>query len=248
MIILFTSCSNNKAFLMMSSDEKWRNGEYHFYREKYNKAIPYYQHLVLERSSIYVAEAQFKLGECYFLRNKKEELIDAIFEYQEYLRLFGDQRHAADAQFRIAQSYAKISMGPEFDQDDTNRGIEHFNRFIERYPSDNRVTDAYKYITELQYKLLEKIYLTGYIYYKTKDYPSSELYLNEIISLGNRDELEKKSYFYIAMIYIERQDEEKAMAAITHLRQHFPDSKETKKAESRYKKINSKFFRIWYAL
>jgi len=247
-IIAILSCSSNKAINRMNSDQKWEAAESYFNNGKYTRAIPYYEHLVLERSSIYVAEAQFKLGECYFNKGKHEDFIDAIFEYQEYLRLFSDGRLAADVQFRIAQSYANLSLGPEFDQDDTNRAIEHFNRFIERYAFDSRVPEAYRYINEMQLKLLEKVYLTGYIYYKTKDYPAAELYFNEIIALANRNELEKKSYFYIALIHIERQDAEQAMMAIEHLRTYFPDSKELRKAESRYKKINSRLFRLFYSL
>ena len=242
------SCSNNQAIVRMPSEEKWRNAEENFNKGKYHRAIPFYEQLVLERSSIYVADAQFKLGECYFNRGKRDDLVDAIFEYQEFLRLFADHRLAPDALYRLAQSYAKLSLSADYTQDDTNRAIEHFVRFIERHPLDSRVDDARIFITELQFKLIEKVYLTGYIYFKMKDYPAAELYLNEIIDLRNRDDLEKMSMYYIALIHIDRQESEKAQEAINHLKNHFPDSKETQKAEIRYGRMYSKFFRMIYSL
>ena len=241
--LLISACSRNKSLLNMSSDVKWQTAEMHYNKGKYHKAIPYYQQLIFEKSSIYTADAQFKLGECYF--NRKNYL-DAIFEYQELLRLFPDHRLASDAQYKIGESYVKLSLSPEFTQDESNRAIESFNRFIEKYPNDSRIAQAYKHIADMQVKIIEKRYLTGYIYYKMKDYPASLLYLNEIIALGNRNELEKKSVFYSALIHVDRQDEENALLSIEHLRRHFPDSPELKRAQTRFNRMNSKIFRMIY--
>jgi len=248
-VLFLSGCANNATyFRRLSSDAKWQAAEAHFQRGRFNRAIPYYQQLVFERSSVHVAEAQFKLGECYFLRRGRDNLVDAIFEYQEFLRLFPDHRLSADAQFRIGEAYVRLSLGAEFTQDESNRAIESFTRFIEKYPMDSRISEARGHITDMQIKMLEKIYLTGYIYYKMKDFPAAQLYLNEIISLGNRNELEKMAVFYTALIHIERQEEAEALVAIEHLRRHFPDSRELRRAERRFGRMNSWFFRIVYSL
>ena len=246
--LFLSACTQHSNIHRLPSDEKWRIAEDYYNRGKFTRAIPYYTQIVLERSSIFVAEAQFKLGECYFNRSGRDNLIDAIFEYQEFLRLFADNRLAPDAQYRIAQSYARLSLSPDYTQDETDRAIEHFSRFIERYPTDTRVNEAVVYINDMQMRKLEKIYLNGYIYYKIRDYPSAELYLNEIIELGHKNDLEKMSYFYIALIHIDRKESELARETIDLLNSFFPDAKETKKAETRYKRMNSRFFRLIYAL
>jgi len=242
-ILLNVSCSKNKTLARLPSIVKWERAEGYFNREKYNKAIPYYQQLIFERSSIYTAEAQYKLGECYFFTKK---YVDAIFEYQELLRLFPDVALSADAQYRIGEAYVKLSLKPELTQEDTNKAIENFTRFIEKYPRDTRIPEAYKHITNMQLKLIEKTFRTGYIYFKTKDYPASQLYLNEIIELGNRNDLEKKSVYYNTIIHIDRQNATEATNSINHLKKHFPDSRELKIAERRYKRMNSKFWRTLY--
>ena len=246
--IYSTGCSKNNTLARLSPEVQWQSAEENFHRGRYTKAIPFYQQIILERSSVFTADAQFRLAESYFLRGGREDFIDAIFEYQEYLRLFPDQEFTADAQYRIAQSYAKLSLSAHFTQDDTQRAIENFTRFVERNPQDRRVIEAYEYIAQMQIKIIEKVYQNGYIYFKMKDYPASELYLKEIIELGNRNELEKKSMYYIALIHIDRLEEAEAKQALRHLETHFPNSKETKQIQKRVNRMNSWFFRLFYMI
>ena len=243
MSIFIVSCSSHKSLANLPSSVKWERAEDFYNREKFNKAIPYYQQLIFERSSVYTAEAQFKLGECYFNIKK---YIDAIFEYQELLRLFPDNLLAVDAQYRIGEAYVKLSLKPELTQEDSHRAIDNFTRFIEKYPQDSRIPEAYKHIADMQIKLIEKTFKNGYIYFKIKDYPASQLYLSDIIELANRNELEKKSVYYNAIIHIDRKEEAEALNSIDHLKRYFPESKELKVAEKRFKRMNSWFWRMVY--
>ncbi len=232
---LVSACSSNKSLISLPSEVKWQRAESFYNASKYSKAIPYYQQLIFEKNSIYTADAQYKLGECYF---KTKKYIDAVFEYQELLRLFPDHRLAPDAQFQIAMSFVKLSHSPHYTQDETYKAIDNFTRFIEKYPTDKRVSEAYQNIAAMQVKLIEKKYLNGYIYFKMKDYSASLLYLDDIIALGNRNELEKKALYYSALIYIDRKDSESANHTYNQLKQHFSDSREFKRVEKRIKKLH----------
>jgi outer membrane protein assembly factor BamD len=246
LILFLSACAGGSTARRLCSDQQWERAERLFNRGRYARAIPYYQQLVFERSSVHTAEAQFKLGESFFRRRGRENYIDAIFEFQELLRLFPDSRWAPDAQFRIAQSYERLSLPPELTQEDTNRSIEHFIRFIERNPTDPRVPEAQEYIRDLQLKLIEKIFLTGRIYYRMRDYSAAELYLNHVIALGNRNTLEKRAIYFLALVHINRQDEENALIALEHLHTYFPDTREARRAQRRFNRMNSLFFRIVY--
>ena len=237
------SCSSSRSLANLPSSVKWERAEAFYNREKFNKAIPFYQQLIFERSSIYTAEAQFKLGQCYYNTKK---YVDAIFEFQELLRLFPDNVLAGDAQYRIGEAYVKLSLKPELTQEDSHRAIDNFTRFIEKYPQDNRISEAYQHIANMQIKLIEKAFRAGYIYFKIKDYPASQLYLNEIIALANHNDLEKKSVYYNAIIHIDRKEEGEAQNSIDHLKTYFPESKELKTAEKRLKRMNSWFWRMVY--
>jgi outer membrane protein assembly factor BamD len=242
-VVVLYGCSANKSIAHLPSDVKWQRAESFFQARKFHRAIPYYEQLVFERNSIYTADAQFKLGECHFHRKK---FIDAIFEYQELLRLFPDHRLAADTQFRIGQAYVRLSQSPHFDQLETERAIDAFTIFSEKFPADPRISEAYRYIAEMQMVLIEKIYLNGYIYFMMRDYPSAQLYLGEIIALGNRNDFEKMAVYYNALIHIDRRERAEAVVFVKHLEDHFPNSKEHIKATRRLARIDSRLWRMLY--
>ena len=243
LFFLLIACSSRKNLSQMPSEVKWQRAENFFNRKKFNRAVPYYEQLIFERSSIYTAEAQFKLGECHFNMKK---YIEAIFEYQELLRLFPDHKNAADAQFKIGVSFARLAGSAHHDQTETERAIDAFTIFGERYPTDPRLAEAFKFIADMQMILIEKVYRNGYIYFKMKDYPASQLYLNEIMRLGNRNDLEKKSAYYNALIHIDRREHESAKLYVAHLTEHFPNSREQIRATRRLSRIDSKLWHLLY--
>jgi outer membrane assembly lipoprotein YfiO len=228
---------------MMPSDLKWQTAENYFNRKKYNKAVPYYEQLLFERNSIYTADAQFKIGECYFRVGK---FVDAIFEYQELIRLFPDNSKVADAQFQIGIAYYNLSSNPHYDQSETERAIEAFAIFNEKFPQDNRTKDTDGYINEMQLKLIEKLFINGYIYFKMKDYPASQLYLREVMAHNLLNNLDKRSAYYNALIHIDRRERDDAMAYIEFLQKHFPNSKEYNSALKRFSRIDSKLWHYLY--
>lgn len=229
LIILSTclfACSANKNISNMSSQENWDKAEFYFNKGKFAKATPYYEQLIIERNSNYTADAQLKIAECYY---NEKRFADAVFEYQELIRLFPDNKNVNTAQFMIGIAYFKQSLSPHYSQTETDKALDAFQTFIDKYPWDKRRSDAYDYIQKCNKKKIEKNYLAGYIYYKTQDYSSALLYFDEIINLGNKDEVELKSLYYSAIIYYERKDLDKLVTAQEKLRENFPEIKELKK-------------------
>ena len=225
-LLILAGCSANKGLNTIPASVKWDKAEAYYNKKKYEKAIPIYEQLVLERSSVYTADAQFKLAESYFNCKK---YVEAVTEYQLLLNLFPDYKDISSAKFMIGVAYYKQGLSPHYTQDETNKAIDAFQVFIDKYPGDKRRSDAYDYIQKCQKKLLEKKYLAGYIYYKIDDYSSALLYFDEIITLNNKDELELKSLYYSGNIYYERKEHDKLFEVQERLREDFPESKELQK-------------------
>jgi len=220
------ACSSNKIFKDMPNQQKMQIADEFFQAGKYHKAVPYYESVVMDRTSSHVAEAQVKLADCYFYQNKFTE---ALFEYQEFVRLFGDARDISRAYFQIGVCYWEDSMNAHYTQEETFKAIDAFETFIEKFPFDERKKEAIEYIQKCHLKLLRKKYYNGYAYYKMWDYPAALLYFNEIIELGNTNNIDKMSLYYTARIYISRKDRENAELMQTKLNAKYPESKETKK-------------------
>ncbi len=224
--ILLGACSSNKIFESMSVAEKMKTGNELFDRKKYNKAIPYYTAVAFERNSAYTAEAQAQIAECYFRQNK---FIDAIFEYEELIRIFPDYEDINLAYFQIGVCHFERSLSPHYSQEETSSATASFERFIEKFPFDRKKAEAIEYINKCHFKLLEKKYYNGYAYFKMYDYSAALLYFDEIIELGNINELDKMSIYYSAKIYIVRKDKDNALKMSEKLNERYPNSKEAHK-------------------
>lgn len=227
-------CSENKLTRQMPIERKMEIGNEYMELGKYHKAIPYFTDVVFERNSKHTAEAQMKLGDCYFYQNK---FLEARFEYEELIRLFHDYKDINMAYFQIGVCRYNESLPAHYTQEETEKAVTAFETFIEKFPFDEMKKDAINYIQKCRYKLLEKRYYNGYAYYKMFDYSAALMYFDEIAELGNVDELDKMSLYYSAKIYITRKDKENAVSTAGRLTERYPGSKEAEKINQLLQKL-----------
>ncbi len=222
--ITLAGCSSGRARREMPIDQRMAIANDYYEAGNYRKAIDYYIDVVFERRSVHTPLAQFRLAESYFNMGRYE---DAVFEYQELIRLFPEFNQINVAYFRIGEAMYRQSLPAHYSQEETLAAIDAFNVFLDRFPFDQRRDEAIRYIQEAQHTLLEKKYLNGYIYYKLFDYSAALLYLDEVIEIDIRDEIDMKSRYYAARIHIERGDQEKASILVNSLQEHYPEKRMT---------------------
>jgi len=157
LVVIFTGCSSNKISKRIPVEEKMQKADELYDLGKYHKAIPYYTEVVLDRNSIFTAEAQMKLGNCFFNQNK---FMEARFEYDELIRLFKNYPDIGDAYFRIGVCYFEESLKPHYTQEETKKSILAFNTFIDKFPFHEKKNEAYQYLDKCNSKLLEKTYFS----------------------------------------------------------------------------------------
>lgn len=236
-LLLISSCSSNRILEYGTAEEALQMANEYFNEGKYRKAIPYYQKIVNESSTILMADAQMKLADSFFNRH---DYIDARFEYEEFIRQFSDHREVAKAFFQIGVCYYELSAAPHYDQTETYSAIDAFKEYLERFPFDQRKEEAIEYIKNCQMKLFEKKYWNGYAYYKISDFPAALLYFNEITDLNNINEIDRNARFYSAMIYIARKDLVNAEATTQILVERYPDSKQSAKIKKKLEKLRNR--------
>lgn len=232
MVLVFgVSCSRNRH--EPGADEKLAKADELFAKGKYAKAATIYDEISFERKSAATAYATVRLADSYFEQNK---FVDARLKYQQFIDAFPDHSNVSDAYYRVAVCYFEESLSPHLDQYETYLAIDAFGNFIDRYPRDPRFENALEYIRKAQYKLIEKKYLNGYIYYKMKDYSAALMYFEEVTELGNIDDLDCKSLYYSALLYRHQKNTEKAREKYQILASRYPDSKEHRKLKKKFKK------------
>jgi outer membrane protein assembly factor BamD len=175
-----------------------------------------------------------KLADCYF---EDKNYLDARLEYEQMIKLFPDNQNIADAYYRIGICYFEESLPSHYTQEETNAAIKSLNVFLDKFPQDSRKDTAIKTIQDCQYKLLEKTYENGRIYFKMSDYSGALLYLEEIMDLGNDNVLDRNSHLIAGQIYFKWNEWDKSKAHFADVIQRYPESKEAKKAKKYLLKI-----------
>lgn len=226
--LLAASCGRTRPLRDLSAAEKMRIADELYEEGKYHRAIPYYTDVALDRRSAYTAEAQMKLADSYFHQNKFTE---ARLEYQEVIRLFRDHPEIGRAYFQIGVCYYEESLGAQYTQEETYEAINAFETFLERFPFSPLREEAEQYLDELNYKLLEKKFYNGYIYFKIYDYSAALMYFDEIMDEGKINEVDKKSRYYATLIYLRREDKQNALRMIDSLNELYPESNEAQRVK-----------------
>lgn len=230
LVLGLSACSRNKP--QLSSEARLKAADELYAKGKYARAAILYDEISFERKSAATAYATLRQADSYFAINK---FSDAQGKYEQFIGSFPDHPDVSTAYYRVGECLFERSLSPQYDQDETIGCIEAFNVFIEKFPEDTRFSSALDYIRKAQYKLLEKKYLNGYIHYKMKDYSAALMYFDEIIELGNTDELDRKSLYYSAKLHLHQKNKDKAQLSYNRLTNRYPGSKEAKRLSRRFK-------------
>lgn len=237
LLVILAGCSMNDARKGMTLEEKMTMADSFYAKKKYARAIQLYQNIVFEKQSAFTATAQMKIGDANYEMNK---FVDARLAYEELIRMYPDFRDVKWAYYRVGVCFWEESLAAQYTQEETKKCIDALSVFLERYPSDELRQDALNYIQKAQYKLLEKHYYNGYIYYKMQDYSGALMYLKEIIDLGNVNHVDKMSLYYASLCYLKQSNWSEAKSTLQKMQTRYPDSKETKRIQKRVARITDK--------
>ncbi len=226
--LMNVACSRSKIRDSMTVGQKMEIANQLFEDSKYRRASEIYLDIVFERGTRHTPQAQFMLAESYFNMGRYSE---AIFEYQELIRMFPENRNISTAYFRVGQAYMNISLIPHYSQEETIAALDAFEEFTDRFPDDERREIAEEHMEEANYRLLQKKFYNGEIYYRLYDYSAALMYFEEVIAAIEQDEIEKMSKYYSARIYLERKDRQNARRMMNSMKDDYPDSSRTNRIE-----------------
>lgn len=211
-------------------------GDAHYYLKQYEEAIPYL--LEFRKGSSPVREDYYQLGYAYYASqqyenatkflakavSKKDALSQVAYHHMgdAYLRM--EQKPKARNAFKAASeldfdpeirknalyNYAKLAY--ELSNNPYNEAIDAFQQFIEDYPDDEEVNEAYEFLL--------KVYMT------TKNYEQALKSLEKIKKMDDRMKMAYQSISY--NLAVEEFHNKKYSAAITNFKkaQKYPVNKE----------------------
>lgn len=167
-------CGGSGPLRLESAEEALERGIALYERGKYQRAVEYFQGAfnfgrvgeTARMAQIYLARSYYESGQ-YLL---------AASEYTRFIDLYRNDPLAEEAEFGRAMSYYDQSPQYALDQSDTQRAIDHFQLFLNRYPQSEKKEEAQAKIQELREKLAHKAFETAGLYERRELYEAAALY------------------------------------------------------------------------
>lgn len=126
-----------------------------------------------------VDEAIYLLGLSHL---KAKEWASAEGDFQRLLRDYPESDSSQSGTFRLGEAYFGQSRGADFDQEFTLKALEQWMAYRRDFPEHWLAAQAQQRIAECRTRLATKLYRTGDLYVKLKEYPPAKIYFMNVMT------------------------------------------------------------------
>jgi len=205
----------------MTPDERINYAKSLYNDEDYLDALNEFQSLILQYpGNSIIDDAQYYLA---MTRFKRGEYIMAAYEFSKLVKNMPASTYLADAQFMLAECYYELSPNYTLDQKYTKKAIEEFQAFIDFFPTNPKVTEAEKKISEMNDKLARKEYNSAGIYEKMDDYSASLIYYTDVIDTYHDTKYAPMAMYDKIKILLDRKRNDEALSEISKFLDKYPN-------------------------
>jgi outer membrane protein assembly factor BamD len=206
---------------------------------KYNKALQLFEKVIpAYRGKPQMERIQFMVSMANY---KTKNYLLAAYHFDRFTKNYPKSTKKEEASYLAAHSYYLAIPRSSLDQSDTKKAIDAFQRFIDTYPTSNRIAAANKFVKEMQLRLEKKAYDIAYQYYHTENYKSALVAFDNFLSDNLGTSFKEDALFYkskaahdLALKSVVSKKEARiksALQAIDRLERNFKDTKYKKEAE-----------------
>jgi outer membrane assembly lipoprotein YfiO len=165
-----------------------------------------------------VDEAVYLLGLCHL---RTRDYTAAQGDFERLQRDYPESDSAAAAAFRQGEALWGQARGPDFDQDFTLKALDQWMAFRRDHP-DHWLADAATHrIAEARTRLATKLYRTGDLYVKLKEYESARRYFRDVLTEYSESPVYGDALIGWAVASARLGERDTALATLTGLEQEF---------------------------
>lgn len=239
--LAFVGCGEyNKVLKSTDLTYKYEKAEEYYNAGEYIKALPILEELITlyrgtnkaEKVYYYFSQSHYKLGDYYL----------AAYYFQNFAKTYPTSQYAEECSFLSAYCHYLNSPKSSLDQENTTTAIQEMQLFMNRYPQSNRRDTCNALIDEMRGKLETKSFEMAMLYFKTENYKSASVALNNVLSDYPNSQYKEdilfhivKSNYLLALNSIPSKKEERLKETIKSYHKFvgsFAESKYRKEAES----------------
>ena len=126
-----------------------------------------------------VDEAVYLLGLCHLAQ---KDFSAAQGDFERMMRDYPESDSAPSAAFREGEALWGQSRGPDFDQEFTLKALDQWMQFRRDHPDHWLAPAATKRIAEARTRLATKLYRTGDLYVKLKEFEAARGYFHDVMT------------------------------------------------------------------
>lgn len=240
--VSIAGCSGSGRLRYSGPADAYQKGLELYERGRYERAAEYLQAVFdFGRAHEWAADAQYHLAQAYY---HDEQYILAASEFSRFSEIYRTDPRVPEAEYWRAMAYYRLSPKYQLDQSDTQRAIDQFVAFIERFPAHERADDAVDRIQELRQKQARKKVEAAELYERRDLFEAAALTYEQVFDEFSTTQWADdallgavRAWISFAEQSIESRQSERFQRAIDNyqrLIQLFPDSPLVKDAEPLY--------------
>lgn len=242
--IVFSGCRSKYEKIRRSTDSalKLEKAKEYYAKKDYYRSLPLLEELVnIYRGTADAEQIYFYYAYCHY---GLKDYLSARYHFKTFTETYPKSTYAEEASYVAAICYYKDSPVFSLAQQNTLKGIEALQLFINLYPKSERVAKCNELMDELRGKLEMKSYMNAKLYFNIGDYKSAFIAFknsaDDFPDSKYREEMDYltiKAYYLYAKNSIDSKKEERFMSAIKSYQSFievYPNSKFLKDAESIY--------------
>lgn len=199
--VLF-SCKSSFDTVLSSTDnnlKKEKALEYFDQEEYYKAQLLFEQIMPFYRGTKEIEPIYFKY--CYTHYHLGKYILSAYY-FKNFTQTFPRSEFAEEASYMNAFSNYKLSPNYKLDQTYTATAIDEFQKFINQYPTSDKVEVSNALIEEMRAKQEEKAYASAELYYKLEEYQSANHAFDNLLKdYPDSQNVEKVRYMSVVSAY-----------------------------------------------
>lgn len=165
-----------------------------------------------------IDRAIYLLGMSYL---KQKEWASAEAQFARLIRDYPESDSAQSSSYRLAEAYFGQARGPDFDQDFTLKALHQWQDFAHAADGHWLLSAAQERILACRTRLATKLYRTGELYLKLKDYRPARRYFQNVIDDYADTAPYGDALIGIALAQARVGEKVKALAALADLQKQF---------------------------
>jgi len=234
--------SNDPVKILKAAHDNYDKGEWYTAQTLYELAIPFY------RGKKEAEDLFYRFAYTHY--NLNEFILSAHY-FKTFSTSFYNSPRREECDYMSAYSNYKMSPSYKLDQSHSQKAIDAFQRFVNTYPTSDRVGKCNEYIDEIRAKMELKAFDQGLLYYNMKQYNSAiysfESMLKDFPSSTKGEEVRyliiKAGYDFAENSVYEKKSEryESVMNNLRKFNKKYPKSKYKRELASMEKDTESKY-------